>query len=175
MRYPSALLRAIFLVLAAVVVGSAAAACQADEPEKTPEVFAFYADWVENSRPSLQKNVHLVDVLMPDWLRLEEGLEGFSESDAVQRNATLEIIAEAGSVVRIAPLLSASVASGSVAEVIGTERARARLVDGLADYVLDHGYAGITVGFWDWPAETASLHEAFAVQLYQRFEPLGLQ
>lgn len=172
MRYPSALLRAIFLVLAAVV-GSAAAACQADEPEKTPEVFAFYADWVDNSRTSLQTNVHLVDVLMPDWLRLEEGLEGFSEPDAAQRDATLEIIAEAGAVVRIAPLLSASPALGS--EVIGTEQARARLVDGLADYLLDHGYAGITIGFWSWPAETASLHEAFAVQLYQRFEPLGLQ
>src|SRR5690606_18914525 len=150
MRYPSAhLLRAICLFLTAVA-GSVAAACQADEPEKAPEVFAFYADWVESSRTSLQKNVHLVDVLMPDWLRLEEGLEGFSESDAVQRDATLEIIAEAGAAVRIAPLLSANLALGS--EVIGTERARARLVDGLADYLLDHGYSGITIGFWGWPA-----------------------
>ena len=67
------------------------------------EIFAFHAEWMQSGRPSLHAHADQIDVLMPDWLRLNETDGGLVEFAVVEADATMDLLDDLPKSPRIAP------------------------------------------------------------------------
>jgi cellulose synthase/poly-beta-1,6-N-acetylglucosamine synthase-like glycosyltransferase/peptidoglycan/xylan/chitin deacetylase (PgdA/CDA1 family)/spore germination protein YaaH len=163
---------ALSALLAAVTL--AAGPARADDLQ----VFAFHAEWMQSGRPSLYANAGKIDVLMPDWLRLDEGDGSLVEFALAEADGTVELLDDVSPNLSIVPFLSNTIDGRVLPELVnralGSRADRQRLIAALLDYVQAGEHEGITIGFWGWGVDAAPHYEAFAVELHQQFNPLGL-
>ena len=146
-----------------------------------PEVIGFYVNWDDNSFTSLKQNISRLDKVVAEWLYLSgpDGIIGVNDPDKMQE--TVRHIREQRPDLAIVPLInnfnSKSMVWDSelIARTLRNPTSRNRLIVALRDFVLDNGFAGISIDFENIPPPTQPHLLTFMQELYGVFHPLGLE
>lgn len=136
-----------------------------------PLASGFYVNWDDSSYQSLKRHVQQLDQLIPEWLRLQSG----------DHPVAVELDSRARDLVRsqrpdlpIIPMIHNSKEGKwepqTLAQQIGDEAARTRLVNELARIVGDNGFQGVCIDFEEVPNASQKHLLAFMRQLHATFK-----
>jgi peptidoglycan-N-acetylglucosamine deacetylase len=136
------------------------------------DVYAFYVNWDSNSEQSLRKNIDTIDVLIPQWLSLNEELE-------LESNIQPEIVELAKkNDVKIVPLIH-NIQNGkwnqeTVHQLLNSPEEQAKLIKKLHELIKKQGFDGINIDFENLNKNDRDLLTQFIKELYTVFHAEGL-
>ncbi|HEV7642640.1 MAG TPA: glycosyltransferase [Pyrinomonadaceae bacterium] len=146
---------------------------------KTPDhelAIGFYVNWDDSSYISLKRNIDRLDWLVPEWIRLS----GDENSPLVldfDQNA-IDYIQQKKPSMPILPLVqnykNEEWNSGILAQAIGSEAARANLINSLLDTVQKNKFGGLTIDLEEVPESSQADLFTFMTELHQAFGEKGL-
>ncbi|GHH99683.1 glycosyltransferase [Neobacillus kokaensis] len=136
------------------------------------DVYAFYVNWDSNSELSLRKNIDTIDVLIPQWLSLNEDLE-------LESNIQPEIVELAKkNNVKIVPLIH-NIQDGkwnqeTVHQLLNSPEEQAKLIKKLHELIKKQGFDGINIDFENLNKNDRDLLPQFLKELDTVFHADGL-
>lgn len=149
------------------------------ESSRAATRYAFFNHWDENSFASLREHAGDIDVLVPEWLHIA-GSEGEISRDDARREEHIRLwLKKSAPGLRVLPLVNNyDPARGlwdgaSVAELVGSEQAKAALGRNLLEYVQDGGFGGIVMDFKSMPDEAIDGFVDFVRGLRATFTAAG--
>ncbi|MBV9930887.1 MAG: glycosyltransferase [Alphaproteobacteria bacterium] len=137
-------------------------------------IAGFYVPWEESSRASLQAHVGDLDAVIPVF--------GFVTGPSHQLRVTTDrafdaIIAGAARRPNVVPLVQNATGgnwdSAGFAALLADPRARAHLLDQVADMLAARRATGVVFDFEEFPAAYQPLYKRFLVEARGRFAPKG--
>ncbi|WP_053365627.1 polysaccharide deacetylase family protein [Bacillus sp. FJAT-27245] len=136
------------------------------------DVYAFYVNWDSNSEQSLKEHSDEIDVLVPQWLRLNEDLGVESEIDP----DIVKFANEKG--MKITPLLH-NIQDGKwsrerVSALLNSPGERAKLISNLHALIKKNGFDGINIDFENLDRSDRDELTQFMRELYGVFHADGL-
>jgi peptidoglycan-N-acetylglucosamine deacetylase len=136
------------------------------------EVYAFYVNWDENSRTSLEKNIDSITTLIPEWLQLTPDLRLMTSVDQ-------SIVEEAKAHnIKILPLVNNVVNDrwdGDALHRLFTEPgAQEKFIDSMLSYVQRNDFDGINIDFEEIHPKDRDHFTEFMEKVYQSFHSKGL-
>lgn len=145
------------------------------------ERYAFFNHWDENSFASLRENSGKFDVLVPEWLHLAGGNGDISRDDARREEHVRLWLKKTARNLKVLPLINnfdpahSRWDGESVAALLTSGEARARLASNLLAYVTEGGFAGIVIDFKSIPDSAVDSYIVFVEELRQLFAKSRLQ
>lgn len=144
-------------------------------PVTRPLTAGFYVNWDDSSYSSLKLNLGQLDWLVPEWVRLQDGIDPLAP-DIDPR--VLDLIQHERSDLRVLPLVqnykderwNPELLSRSIAD----ENARTRLVNALTDFVTTNKFAGVCIDFEEVPPAAQRPLLQFMQKLHAAFVARGL-
>ncbi|RYL98456.1 glycosyltransferase [Sporolactobacillus sp. THM7-7] len=136
------------------------------------EVYAFYVNWDKKSELSLRRHIKTIDVLIPQWFRLDHHLKLESH---VQKN-----VAELAKKhhVKVIPLVNNERNGGwdqkSIHRLLRSPEERATFINELHRQIKKHGYDGINIDFEAIQESDREAFTGFMKELYRTFHADGL-
>ena len=148
-------------------------------PEQRPVVIGFYVNWDDASMSSLKENISSLDMVIGEWLHLQDA-NGTLREDAPERTAQVtRYIREHKPEAAIVPLVNnwsgTQWEGAKLGRMLGDPKARAHVVEQLLDFVQNHGYAGVSIDFEDLPPKAQPGYNSLLLELYLAFHPKGLK
>ncbi|WP_181884632.1 glycosyltransferase [Neobacillus piezotolerans] len=136
------------------------------------DVYAFYVNWDSNSEQSLKNHSDEIDVLVPQWLSLNEDLKVESDIDP----DIVKLATEKG--MKITPLLH-NIQDGkwnreTVTTLLNSPAERAKLIKNLHRLITKNGFDGINIDFENLDRKTRDQLTEFMKELYAEFHADGL-
>ncbi|MEH7116239.1 polysaccharide deacetylase family protein [Neobacillus vireti] len=140
--------------------------------EKNTDFYAFYVNWDQNSKTSLNRHIDQIDVLIPEWFQLGADLE---LKDDIQQDVG-KLAKEHHA--KVMPLIN-NVVNGEwnqeiVHQLLHSPTARTRLINDLKQQIIKYGYDGINIDFEFTNPSDRDLMTSFMSELYQSFHNEGL-
>ena len=120
----------------------------------------FYICWDETSMSSLQQNIKNLDVLICEFLRLDNAQGEVKELDSAADSVrgvqgVTDFVRSTRPELKIMALINnfdgRNWESDKLAEMLASHESRARCVQGLVDYANEHDFAGISLDFENIP------------------------
>ncbi|MGD8190080.1 DUF2062 domain-containing protein [Brevibacillus ginsengisoli] len=109
------------------------------------EVYAFYVNWDENSKSSLEHNLRSINVLVPEWYRLQPDLTLSNETDDDVKQLALS------HQIKIEPLVSNFVNgkwnSDTVHQLLQPNQAQKQWISQLGAELKRNGMSGVNIDF----------------------------
>lgn len=144
-----------------------------------PLAIGFFVNWDDTSILSLKENLGDLDMVVGEWLHLQEA-DGTLREDDPERTAQIAAyIRSHRPEVAMVPLVnnwSGTAWEGAkLGRMLGNPRARTHVVEQLLAFVQRHGYAGVSIDFEDIPAKAQPGFRSLLAELYAVFHPKGLQ
>ncbi|WP_172797561.1 glycosyltransferase [Bacillus sp. FJAT-27445] len=136
------------------------------------EVYAFYVNWDSNSEQSLRDNIDEIDVLIPQWLSINEDLEIESDIDP-------EIVKLAKEKdIKITPLIH-NIQDGkwnqeTINTLLNSPGERMKLIKNLHNQIKKNHFDGINIDFENLDKSTRDELTQFMKELYEVFHADGL-
>lgn len=137
------------------------------EISSNQDVYAFYVNWDINSEQSLTKNIDSIDVLIPQWFRLNSDLE-------LESNIQTEIgdLAKKNDV-KVVPLINNETNGEwdqeTIHRLLNSPEDQNELINNLHSQIKKHGYDGINIDFENINKSDRDLLTKFMEKLYKVF------
>nr|WP_315244187.1 polysaccharide deacetylase family protein [uncultured Flavobacterium sp.] len=137
---------------------------------------AFYVDWDPQSLFSLQKNIHKLDVVVPEWFFIDPKTDLLrTEIDT----AALKVMKKGN--VKILPLINninESLGEGEfdgdlIHRILHDNIKRERLINDIAKVLSKYNFQGINIDFEEFKENSDEPIIAFQKELYEKLHPLG--
>jgi cellulose synthase/poly-beta-1,6-N-acetylglucosamine synthase-like glycosyltransferase/spore germination protein YaaH/peptidoglycan/xylan/chitin deacetylase (PgdA/CDA1 family) len=147
-----------------------------------PLSIAFFVNWDESSATSLRENIEKrgvqLDILIAEWLHLDDGSGNLSEDDPNIQKSTLEYMRSRSPKTRISALVN-NAQNGQwfkekLAQTLANPAARSHVITQLFDYVESKGLDGVSIDFEDIEPQSRDFLVQFMKELAERFHPAGL-
>jgi len=136
------------------------------------DVYAFYVNWDSNSEQSLRKNIDTIDVLIPQWLSINEefGLESDIQPEIVELAKKNDV--------KIVPLLH-NIQDGkwnqeTVHQLLNSPEEQSKFIKKLHEQIKKQGFDGINIDFENLNKNDRDLLTQFIKELYTVFHADGL-
>lgn len=138
---------------------------------------AFYVDWDPQSLFSLQKNIHKLNMVVPEWFFIDPKTDLLrTEIDT----AALKIMKKAG--VKIVPIINninESIGQGDfdgdmIHRILHDQVKRERLINDIVKNLRMYKLQGINIDFEEFKENSDEPIIAFQKELYEKLHPLGL-
>lgn len=137
------------------------------------EVYAFYVNWDENSKTSLEHHLNKIDTLIPEWFHLNSDLSLKNESDK-----SISAIAKGGDV-KITPLLNNYVNNNwdekVLHQLLSSPEKENKLLTKLLYEMKKNGYSGINIDFEGADTRDQKLLVSFMEKVSNTFHQNHLQ
>lgn len=138
----------------------------------------FYVNWDESSLASLERNLDHLDWVVGEWSHLQDAANGTSplaiDIDAPALNYIRLTRPQVQVIPMVQNLLKEKWNSDLLAQTIGDEPNRQRLITALTAFVLENKFAGICVDFEEPTAAARPALLMFVQELHAVFQPKGL-
>jgi spore germination protein YaaH len=161
-------LRIVIVFLLTVLVYDVASSM--DQLNKT-KVFTFHVSWDDNSEVSLRKNIEKMDVVIPDWFRLNEDLTVRSDNQVEIDNFLKE------NNVKNMPLINnynnGIWNGGWVHKLISTKESRSKHIENLLSLVKSGEYYGINIDYENIDHSDKDSYINFIKELSEKFHSNG--
>lgn len=140
-----------------------------------PLTVAFYANWDDNSFPSLRKHIGQIDWIIPDWFSLQgDDLHLVTEID----ENVIKLFHKAERAPFVLPLLTNSSDAGwdgaGLARILSNKSLRLQRIKEIRDSIIGHGFQGVAVQFEELPAESSAALTVFLQELATDLHSHGL-
>jgi peptidoglycan-N-acetylglucosamine deacetylase len=139
-----------------------------------PLAIGFYVNWDASSYVSLERNLAELDMLVPQWMRLQDGAEPIVRE--VDQKA-LKLIRSEKSEIPIIPMIHNSNQGKwdvpALVHAIESEANRQRLISKLAQLIDDNKWQGICIDFEQVPLDAQPNLLLFMLELHTLFEERG--
>ena len=141
----------------------------------------FYINWDESSYSSLERNLDLLDWVMPQWSHIVDVKNGGSpiqtDLDDPQALKALNLIRRKRPQISILPMIQnlndEKWENDVLARAVADEPSRQRLIAGLTQFVQENKFAGVCVDFEEPTKETQPNLVRFVQELHAAFQPQG--
>jgi cellulose synthase/poly-beta-1,6-N-acetylglucosamine synthase-like glycosyltransferase/peptidoglycan/xylan/chitin deacetylase (PgdA/CDA1 family)/spore germination protein YaaH len=147
---------------------------------KESEIHAFLVNWDNNSFYSLRENLNHIDVLMPEWVHIDN-----SDGDIALNDRGLQIemqnyVEENKPELKIIPVINNYDQTEKrwnpdlVLSVIENDGTRENLINSLYEYITSNGFTGINIDFEEIPQEEQADLQMFMRELKAKFDSTNL-
>src|SRR5882672_3031379 len=147
-------------------------------PDSRPLSIGFYINWDESSYASLKRNLDHLDWVIAEWSHLQDTSNGASPLVTDVDVPALNWIRLTRPQVRVIPMVQNLVEenwnSKLLANAIGDEPSRQRLITDLTAFVEGNKFAGLCVDFEEPPPAVQPALLTFVQELHAAFAPKGL-
>jgi cellulose synthase/poly-beta-1,6-N-acetylglucosamine synthase-like glycosyltransferase/peptidoglycan/xylan/chitin deacetylase (PgdA/CDA1 family) len=141
----------------------------------------FYINWDESSYSSLERNLHGLDWLMPQWAHLASTKPGDNpladELKDPQAVKALNLIREKRPEMSIIPMVQnltdETWEKDLLNRAVADEPSRQRLIDAITNFVEQNKFAGVCLDFEEPLPETQVNLLKFVQELHEAFKPRG--
>ena len=141
----------------------------------------FYINWDESSYSSLERNLDLLDWVMPQWSHIVDVKNGGSpiqtDLDDPQALKALNLIRRKRPQISILPMIQnlndEKWENDVLARAVADEPSRQRLIAALTQFVQENKFAGVCVDFEEPTKETQPNLVRFVQELHAAFQPQG--
>ena len=144
-------------------------------PTTKPLTIGFYVNWDDSSYSSLNRNLSQLDWIVPEWVRLQDGV------DPLVRNIdprVIDLLQRHRPDLRVMPLVQNYKDEHWDPELltrtIGDENARTRLVAALTEFVSTNKFAGVCIDFEEVPPTAQGALLQLMQKLHAAFAQRGL-
>ena len=146
-----------------------------------PLAIGFYVNWDDSSYSSLKRNIHQLDWLVPEWIRLQDADAAGANNDPLVRDIdpkALDLVRREKPQMPILPLVqnykneqwNSSLLAGAVKD----KTSRTRLVNSLVQLCVDNKFGGVTIDLEEVPSTAQANLLSFMRQLHDEFKQRGL-
>ena len=148
-------------------------------PKTASRVIGFYVNWDDNSFTSLKQNIQNLDVLMPEWLHLNNS--EVSVDDLVKQTKALEFVRRVRPNLKIDVLINNYNAttqdwdSVGLAKTLSSFASRAKVIDQLQAFTEKYRLNGVNIDFENVPDYSQTNLVKFMREIYAKFHPLKLE
>jgi cellulose synthase/poly-beta-1,6-N-acetylglucosamine synthase-like glycosyltransferase/peptidoglycan/xylan/chitin deacetylase (PgdA/CDA1 family)/spore germination protein YaaH len=143
-----------------------------------PRAIGFFVNWDDASLSSLKQNIGNLDMLVPEWLHLTDADGNIREDNPDKTRVALAFIREAKPTLPIMPLVNNFIdmtwRGDLVAAMMAKAESRARVIQGLLQYVEQQGLAGVSLDFENLPAASQKHFLRFLAEIAAAFHARGL-
>lgn len=143
--------------------------------------YAHFVNWDDNSFASLKRNARALDVLIVEWLHLQ-GADGSIKRDDPQKEDLVRRWVDANAPnLQMLPLVNNyDMQAGSwdgerVAEMLGSDQARAAFIDDVHAYLKAGKYPGLVLDFEQLPLKAQAGFNTLVEELSTRLRANGLR
>jgi peptidoglycan-N-acetylglucosamine deacetylase len=140
-----------------------------------PLTIAFYVNWDDSSYSSLNRNLSQLDWIVPEWVRLQDGVDPVVQ-DIDPR--VIDLLQRQRPDLRVMPLVQNYKDEHWDPELltraIADENTRTRLVTALTDFVTANKFAGVCIDFEEVPPTAQAALLQFMQKLHAAFAQRGL-
>ena len=147
-------------------------------PSSRPLSIGFYVNWDESSLASLERNLDHLDWVIAEWSHLQDNSHGKGalaiEIDAPALNFIRLTRPQVQVIPMVQNLINEKWNPDLLANAIGDESSRQRLITALTSFVQDNKFAGLCVDFEEPSAATRPALLTFVQELHAAFQPQGL-
>ena len=144
-----------------------------------PLTIGFYVNWDESSFSSLKENIKNLDLVIAEFLHLDNLDGSLREDNPFTQRSTTEYIRTARPDLRIMALVNnfngTDWESNKLKLMLSNPAARARCIQQLINYVTENNFAGISIDFESVPDEAQSNLNEFMQELAIAAHPEGLE
>jgi cellulose synthase/poly-beta-1,6-N-acetylglucosamine synthase-like glycosyltransferase/peptidoglycan/xylan/chitin deacetylase (PgdA/CDA1 family)/spore germination protein YaaH len=150
-------------------------------PPRGTELYAFFVNWDDTSFTSLKQQIARVDVLVPEWLHLDDATGQLKIDDPARQAQVLRFIRTTRPTLRVMPLINnfngdtMAWETDKLAAMLASPPARARLVANLLDYVQGQHFFGVNVDFENLATRSREPLLLFMRELTAAFHAQGLE
>ncbi|HLO00368.1 MAG TPA: glycosyltransferase [Pyrinomonadaceae bacterium] len=147
-------------------------------PSSRPLSIGFYINWDESSYASLKRNLDHLDWVVAEWSHLQDSANGAgplaTEVDAPALNWIRQTRPQVQIIPMVQNLIDEKWNSDLLAQAIGDEPSRQRLISALTSFVEQNKFAGLCVDFEEPPPATQPALLTFVQELHAAFASKGL-
>ena len=147
-------------------------------PSSRPLSIGFYINWDPSSYESLKRNLDHLDWVIAEWAHLQDTANGASPLATDLDAPALNLIRQTRPQVQVIPMVQNLIDEkwnpDLLAQTIGDEASRQRLISALTAFVEQNKFAGLCVDFEEPPPGTQPALLTFAQELHAAFAPKGL-
>ncbi|WP_338472673.1 glycosyltransferase [Niallia sp. XMNu-256] len=136
------------------------------------DVYAFYVNWDSNSEQSLRENIETIDVLIPQWLSLNEDME--LESDIDPKIVELAKKNDVEIVPLIHNIQNRKWDQDMLHQLLNSPEKQTKLINQLHELIKGHGFDGINIDFENLNRNDRERLTQFMKKLYTTFHADGL-
>jgi len=156
------------------------AKAQQKPPDVTSEQLAigYFVNWDDSSMSSLKQNLDNLDMVIAEWLHLENADGSLREDDPDRQTQAAEFIRLRRPDFPILPLVNnwngKEWESEKLSRMLADPAARKRTIDQLVAYIENRRFAGISVDFENIPDKAQPNFQRFVMELYAALHPRNL-
>lgn len=153
----------------------------ASDSNGRPLAIGFFVNWDDTSFTSLKHNADRLDVLVPEWLHLADADGTIVLDDPERQKQVVAFVKATRPDLKIVPLVNNFISERmewqdrTIARMLASPDARARVVAQLLDYVTRNGFAGISVDFENIPPASQPNLQLFMAELGTAFHAKNLE
>lgn len=147
-------------------------------PTSRPLSVGFYVNWDESSLASLERNLDHLDWVVAEWSHLQDNSNGAGPLAIDIDPPALNFIRLTRPQVQVIPMVQNLVDEkwnpDLLAQAVGDESSRQRLIASLTSFVQENKFAGLCVDFEEPADATRGALLTFVQELHAAFQPRGL-
>ena len=147
-------------------------------PSSRPLSIGFYINWDESSYASLKRNLDHMDWVIAEWSHLQATTNGASPLATDVDAPALNLIRLTRPQVQVIPMVQNLIDEhwnpGLLAQAVGDEASRQKLISALTAFVETNKFAGLCVDFEEPPLAMQPALLTFMQELHAVFAPKGL-
>ncbi len=147
------------------------------DPNKQLSI-GFFVNWDDSSMSSLKHNLDSLDMVIPEWLHLEDANGSVREDDPDRQTQVTGYIRMRHPDFPIMPLVNnwngKEWEGDKLSRMLADPGARKRTIEQLAAYVERQRFAGISIDFENIPAKSQPNFQRFLAELYAVLHAKGL-
>ena len=144
-----------------------------------PIAAGFFVNWDDSSFTSLSENLSNLDLVMAEWLHLQDETGTLRPDDPRREAQVVDFIRSHRPSVRIMPLVNnfngTEWEGGKLAAVLRSPAARSRIVQQSLEYVTAHHYQGLSLDFEASEGDTSRLLTPLVEELAAAFHARQLE
>ncbi len=147
--------------------------------ETSALMLAFFVNWDATSLTSFKAHYDQVDILVPEWLQLDDDEGAVLKKDEEEKAQAVRDFIKRGQVdVKIMPLLNNFDGevwqSELLAQFLAKPNSRRRLINDLIPFLKQNNYVGVNIDFENVPFKSQADLRAFMQELYAAFHAQNL-
>jgi cellulose synthase/poly-beta-1,6-N-acetylglucosamine synthase-like glycosyltransferase/peptidoglycan/xylan/chitin deacetylase (PgdA/CDA1 family)/spore germination protein YaaH len=147
--------------------------------ETSALMLAFFVNWDATSLTSFKAHYDQVDILVPEWLQLDDAEGAVLKKDEEEKAQAVRDFIKRGQVdVKIMPLLNNFDGevwqSELLAQFLAKPDSRRRLINDLIPFLKQNNYVGVNIDFENVPFKSQPDLHAFMQELYAAFHAQNL-
>jgi peptidoglycan-N-acetylglucosamine deacetylase len=147
-------------------------------PSSRPLSVGFYVNWDESSLASLERNLDHLDWVVAEWSHLQDTSNGASPLAVDIDAPALNFIRLTRPQVQVIPMVQNLINEkwnpDLLAQAVGDDPSRQRLITALTSFVQDNKFAGLCVDFEEPTDASRGALLTFVQELHAAFQPKGL-